>query len=91
MWAPKKFLYYFDLEVGGFVIGMMGFTTSFILNIPICLLLYYAICFSLFKLYVVATLIAYYMFASFLHVREIFCDVRDGNLILTKNSFSGHR
>lgn len=73
--ALKKFLFVFELEVGGFVIGMFGFTTTFLIDVLIVMLLYQTDCLGLFKLYTFATVVSYYMFASFMLVREIFCDV----------------
>ncbi|KAL7012012.1 hypothetical protein ACKWTF_014569 [Chironomus riparius] len=53
---------------------MFGFTTSFLLELFIVMLLYQTDCLGLFKLYTCATIVAYYMFASFMLVKEIFCD-----------------
>ncbi|KAG5668647.1 hypothetical protein PVAND_016582 [Polypedilum vanderplanki] len=72
----QKFLFFFPLEVGGFVIGMYGFTTSFMINAIISVFLYHMVCFSLFKIYALAAVVSYYMFASFMLVKEIFCDRR---------------
>ena len=75
MFVVEKFLFFFELEVGAFAIGMFGFTTSFLLELFIVMLLYQTDCLGLFKLYTCATIVAYYMFASFMLVKEIFCDV----------------
>lgn len=80
MFVLKKFLFLLPLDVGGFVIGMFGFTTSFLIEIFIVMLLSHSKCFTLFKLYTMAAVVSYYMFASFMLVREIFCDVSD-NLV----------
>jgi hypothetical protein len=55
--------------------GMFGFTTSFMINAIISVFLYHMVCFSLFKIYALAAVVSYYMFASFMLVKEIFCDV----------------
>jgi hypothetical protein len=75
MFVLEKFLFYFELEVGAFAVGMFGFTTSFLIELFIVMLLYQTDCLGLFKLYTCATIVAYYMFASFMLVKEIFCDV----------------
>lgn len=61
--------------MGAFVIGMLGFTTSFIIDIFFVFLLYQTECVGLFKLYTGATVVTYYTITSFLLVREIFCEV----------------
>ncbi|XP_070508918.1 uncharacterized protein [Chironomus tepperi] len=53
---------------------MFGFTTSFLIELFIVMLLYQTDCLGLFKLYTCATIVAYYMFASFMLIKEIFCD-----------------
>lgn len=57
---------------------MLGFTTSFIIDIFFVFLLYQTECVGLFKLYTGATVVTYYTITSFLLVREIFCEVCQG-------------